>query len=56
MINRYAVTRFVEFVDEGTGQMYQVPNKTVFDVMLTAIYEYGISRRNGLVSGVGINF
>lgn len=56
VMERYAVTNFVEFVDEGTGMMMHVPNKTVFDIMLTAIYEYGIGRRNGLVSATGINW
>ena len=55
-IERHAVTRFVEFVDEGTGMMYQVPNKTVFDLMLTAIYEYGIRRRNSLVMATGMTW
>jgi hypothetical protein len=56
LIERHAVTRFIEFVDEGTGMMYQVPNKTVFDLMLTAIYEYGIRRRNALVRATGFTW
>lgn len=56
VMQRYAVTNFVEFVDEGTGMMDRVPNKTVFDIMLTAIYEYGIGRRNGLVSATGMTW
>jgi len=55
-LERYAVTDFIEFVDEGAGSMQLVPNKTVFDILLTGIYEYGIRRRNGLVSGVGMNW
>ena len=56
VIQRYAVTQFIEFVDEGAGMMQLVPNKTVFDVMLSAIYEYGIKRRNALISGTGITW
>lgn len=55
-LERYAVSDFIEFVDEGTGTMYQVPGKTVFDIMLTAIYEYGIRRRNALVSATGLTW
>jgi len=56
IIQRYAVTRFVEFVEEGGSSLNLVPNKTVFDVLLTAIYEYGISRRNALISVDGMTW
>jgi hypothetical protein len=56
IIERHAVTNFIEFVDEGTGPMYQVPGKTVFDQMLTAIYNYGIRRRNVLVRATGLTW
>lgn len=55
-IQRYAVTNFVEFVNEGQGMMQHIPNKTVFDIMLTAIYEYGIGRRNSLVQATGLTW
>lgn len=55
-IERYAVDNFINFITEGGGIMKQVPNKTVFDAYLTAVYEYGIRRRNNLVSGVGMNW
>lgn len=56
IIQRYAVTRFVEFVEEGGTSLNLVPNKTVFDVLLTAIYEYGINRRNALISATGLDW
>lgn len=55
-IERYAVDNFINFVDESGNPLKQVPNKTVFDAYLTAIYEYGIRRRNNLVSGVGMSW
>ena len=55
-IQRYAVTDFIEFVEEGGSSMNLVPNKTVYDILLTAIYEYGISRRNSLISVSGLTW
>lgn len=55
-IQRFAVTRFMEFVQDSNSQMNLVPNKTVYDILLTAIYEYGINRRNSLVSVDGLNW
>lgn len=55
-IERYAVDNFINFVDDSGNPLKQVPNKTVFDAYLTAIYEYGIRRRNNLVSGVGMSW
>lgn len=55
-IQRYAVTQFIEFVQDAGSTLNLVPNKTVFDVLLTAIYEYGVSRRNSLVSVDGLNW
>lgn len=55
-IQRYAVTQFIEFVEESGSNMNLVPNKTVYDILLTAIYEYGISRRNSLVSVSGLTW
>lgn len=55
-IQRYAVTDFIEFVEEGGSSMNLVPNKTVYDILLTAIYEYGIQRRNNLVSVGGLTW
>lgn len=56
IIQRYAVTRFVEFIEEGGSSMNLVPNKTVYDILLSAIYEYGINRRNALVSVDGLTW
>lgn len=55
-IQRFAVDDFINMVDEDGSVLHQVPNKTVFDAMLTANYEYGISRRNNLVSATGLDF
>lgn len=55
-IQRFAVDNFINFITEGGGTLKQVPNKTVFDAYLTAIYEYGIRRRNTLVSVTGMNW
>jgi hypothetical protein len=56
-VQRYAVTDFIEMIaDSGGGPLNLVPNKTVFDMILSAIYEYGCKRRNVLVSGVGITW
>ncbi len=56
-IQRYNVSRFIDMVaDSGGGPLNLVPNKTVFDVLLTALYVYGVKRRNVLVSGTGVNW
>lgn len=55
-IARYAVDNFINVLDEGGGALKLVPNKTVYDALFTAIYEYGISRRNALVSGTGMTW
>lgn len=56
-IQRYAASKFIDIVsDSGGGPLNLVPNKTVFDVLLTALYEYGVKRRNVLVSGTGMNW
>lgn len=56
MIQRYAVDDFINFIDEGGGVLQRVENKTVFDALLTAVYEYGIKRRNVLVSNTGMDW
>ena len=55
-ISRFAVDDFINFVDEGGGAMQRVPNKTVFDTLITAVYDYGIRRRNVLVSATGMTW
>lgn len=56
-VQRYAVTDFIEMIaDSGGGPLNLVPNKTVFDMILSAIYEYGIKRRNVLVRGTGLTW
>lgn len=55
-IQRYAVTRFVEFIEEGGSSMNLVPGKTVYDILMSAIYEYGINRRNSLISVSGMDW
>lgn len=53
---RYAVDDFINFVNEDGSTLHQVPNKTVFDMMITAVYNYGISRRDVLVSATGMTW
>lgn len=56
-IERFAGSQFIDIVsDSGGGPLNLVPNKTVFDILLTALYEYGVKRRNVLVSGTGIDW
>lgn len=55
-INRYSASQFIEVVDDDNSVLHQVPNKTVFDVMFTTLYEFGIKRRNVLVSGTGMTW
>lgn len=55
-IERHASDDFINFVNDGRDTLHLVPNKTVFDAILTAVYEYGIRRRNHLVSAVGMNW
>ena len=49
-IQRYNVADFIEVVNDDNSTLHLVPNKTVFDVLFTTLYEFGISRRNSLVS------
>lgn len=56
VMERHASDDFINFVNDGRDTLHLVPNKTVFDAILTAIYEYGIRRRNNLVSAVGMNW
>jgi hypothetical protein len=53
---RYAVDDFINLVDEDGSTLHQVPNKTVFDAMITAVMEYGISRRNTMISATGMTW
>jgi hypothetical protein len=56
VIQRYACDDFINFINEDGSTLHQVPDKTVFDAMLTALYEYGITRRNTLVTLEGLDF
>ena len=49
-IQRYNVADFIEVVNDDNSTLHLVPNKTVFDILFTTLYEFGISRRNNLVS------
>lgn len=55
-LNRYSASQFIEVLDDDNSVLHQVPNKTVFDVMFTTLYEYGCKRRNVLVSGTGMTW
>lgn len=52
-IQRYNVADFIEVVNDDNSTLHLVPNKTVFDVLFTTLYEFGISRRNNLVQLYG---
>jgi hypothetical protein len=55
-IQRYNVADFIEVVNDDNSTLHLVPNKTVFDVLFTTLYEFGISRRNNLVSLRGMTW
>lgn len=50
VIQRYNVADFIEVVNDDNSTLHLVPNKTVFDILFTTLYEFGITRRNNLVS------
>ncbi|HET7321073.1 MAG TPA: phage major capsid protein [Longimicrobiaceae bacterium] len=56
VMERHASDDFINFVNDGRDVLHQVPNKTVFDAILTCIAEYGIRRRENLVSTTGMNW
>ncbi|MCP4901246.1 MAG: phage major capsid protein [bacterium] len=55
-IQRYNVADFIEVVNDDNSTLHLVPNKTVFDILFTTLYEFGISRRNNLVSLNGVTW
>lgn len=55
-IQRYSASEFVEVINDDNSVLHQVPNKVVFDALFSALYEFGINRRNGLVSLPGLSW
>lgn len=55
-LSRYNVADFVEIINDDNSTLHLVPNKTVFDILYTTLYEFGISRRNNLISVTGLTW
>jgi len=55
-MQRYNVADFIEVVNDDNSTLHLVPNKTVFDILFTTLYEFGIRRRNNLVSLRNVNW
>jgi hypothetical protein len=55
-LQRYSASEFIEVIDDDNSTLHLVPDKTVYDVLFSALYEYGTKRRNVLVSATSMTW
>lgn len=55
-IQRYSASDFIEVINDDNSTLHLVPNKTMFDVLFSTLYEFGINRRNVLIAATNFNW